>query len=158
MRSTSKLRVLFCALEEGPALAKIARSLKPGGWWAALWNNFGNDAYPDLFHDATQGVLNGPSSPSGGGGPTPFALDAAARIAAIDATGAFERVLYRTGHWPLVLTADQTVALYATYSNVTAMPNSAEALAKLRRVAETGFGGRVTRNMTTILYLARRRA
>jgi hypothetical protein len=31
-------------------------------------------------------------------------------------------------------------------------------LAELHRVAETEFGGRVTRNMTTILYLARRRA
>jgi|HubBroStandDraft_2_1064218.scaffolds.fasta_scaffold453395_1 SAM-dependent methyltransferase len=146
----------FHWLHEGPALAKIARSLKAGGWWAAMWNNFGDDAYPDLFHDATQGVLNGPSSP--GGGPIPFGLDAAARIGAIDAAGAFERVLYRTSHWPLVLTADQTVALYATYSNVTAMPNAAQALAELHRVAETEFGGRVTRNMTTILYLARRRA
>ncbi len=146
----------FHWLEEVAALAKVARLLKPGGWWAALWNNFGDDAYPDLFHDATQGVLNGPASP--GGGPTPFALDAAARIAAIDATGAFERVLHQTSHWPLVLTADETVALYATYSNVTAMPDSAGALAELRRIAKTQFGDRVTRNMTTILYLARRRA
>ncbi len=148
----------FHWLDEGPALAKIARSLKPGGWWAALWNNFGDDAYPDPFHEATKGVLAGPPSPGVGQGGVPFALDAAARIAAIDATGAFERVLYHTSHWPLVLTADQTVALYATYSNITAMPNSAEALAALRRIAETEFGGRVTRNMTTIHYLARRRA
>jgi SAM-dependent methyltransferase len=147
----------FHWLDESTALAKIARSLKPGGWWAALWNVFGDDAYPDPFHEATFGVLSGPPSPSMGQGGTPFALDAAARIAAIDATGAFERVLYQTSHWPLVLTADQTVALYATYSNVTAMPDSALALAELRRIAATRFGGRVTRNMTTILYLARRR-
>jgi SAM-dependent methyltransferase len=148
----------FHWLEEVAALAKVARLLKPGGWWAALWNNFGDDAYPDLFHLATQGVLAGPPSPSVGKGGTPFALDAAARIAAIDATGAFERVLYHTSHWPLVLTAEQTVALYATYSNVTAMPNAAQALAELHRVAKTQFGGRVTRNMTTILYLARRKS
>jgi SAM-dependent methyltransferase len=148
----------FHWLEETAALAKIAGLLKPGGWWAALWNVFGDDAYPDRFHEATMGVLSGPTSPSMGQGGPPFALDAAARIAAIDATGAFERVLYQTSHWPLVLSADQTVALYSTYSNVTAMPNAAEALAELRRVAETRFGGRVTRNMTTILYLARRKA
>jgi SAM-dependent methyltransferase len=141
----------FHWLDEAPALAKIARLLKPGGWWAALWNVFGDDAYPDAFHEATQGVLNGPASPG-----TPFAPGAAARIAAIDATGAFERVIYHTSHWPLVLTADQTVALYATYSNVTAMPDSARVLADLHRIAETEFGGRVVRNMTTILYLARR--
>jgi SAM-dependent methyltransferase len=148
----------FHWLDEGAALAKIARSLKPGGWWAALWNVFGDDAYPDLFHEATVGVLAGPSSPSAGQGGVPFAVDAAARIAAIDATGAFERVLYQTSHWPLVLTADQTVALYATYSDVVAMPNFSQVQAELHRIAETRFGGRVTRNMTTILYLARRRA
>ncbi|HVN01272.1 MAG TPA: class I SAM-dependent methyltransferase [Caulobacteraceae bacterium] len=148
----------FHWLDEATALAKIARALKPGGWWAALWNVFGDDAYPDPFHAATQRVLAGPLSPSAGQGGTPFALDAAARIAAIDAAGAFERVLYQTSHWPLVLTADQTVALYATYSNIVAMPNPGQALAELRRIAETEFGGQVTRNMTTILYLARRRA
>ena len=148
----------FHWLDEGPALAKIARLLKPGGWWAALWNVYGDDAYPDPFHDATFGVLAGPASPSAGKGGTPFALDAAARIAAIDAIGAFERVLYRTSHWPLYLTADQTVALYATYSNVVAMPDFSQALAELHCIAETQFAGRVTRNMTTILYLARRRA
>jgi SAM-dependent methyltransferase len=148
----------FHWLDEDAALAKIARLLKPGGWWAALWNVYGDDAYPDAFHEATFGLLNGPQSMSQGRGGTPFALDAAARVDALDATGAFERVLYQTSHWPLVLTADQTVALYATYSNVTAMPDSDAALAELRRVAETQFGGRVTRNMTTILYLARRRA
>jgi SAM-dependent methyltransferase len=146
----------FHWLDEPAALAKIARLLRPGGWWAALWNNFGDDAYPDRFHEATFGVLSGPPSPSMGKGGPPFALDAAARIAAIDATGAFERVLYRTSHWPLVLTTDQTIALYATYSNVTAMPDAERALADLRRVADMEFGGRVVRNMTTILYLARR--
>ncbi|MDE2486004.1 MAG: class I SAM-dependent methyltransferase [Alphaproteobacteria bacterium] len=148
----------FHWLHEGPALSKIARSLRAGGWWAALWNNFGDDAYPDTFHLATQGVLAGPASPREGQRGIPFGLDAAARIAAIDATGAFERVLYHTSHWPLVLTADQTVALYATYSNVTALPNAADVLAELRRIAETEFAGGVTRNMTTILYLARRSA
>jgi SAM-dependent methyltransferase len=147
----------FHWLDEGPALAKIARSLKPGGWWAALWNVYGDDAYPDPFHDATFGALAGPASPSMGQGGPPFALDAAARIAAIDATGAFERVLYQTSHWPLYLTTDQTVALYATYSNVVAMPDFGRVLAELHRVAETQFDGRVTRNMTTILYLARRK-
>jgi SAM-dependent methyltransferase len=148
----------FHWLDEAPALARIARLLKPGGWWAALWNMFGDDAYPDPFHEATFGLLNGPQSMSQGKGGTPFALDAAARVAALDATGAFERVLYHTSHWPLVLTAGQTVALYATYSNVTAMPDSGRVLAELRRIADEQFAGRVVRNMTTILYLARRRA
>jgi len=66
-------------------------------------------------------------------------------------------VRYQTSHWPLYLTADQTVALYATYSNVVAMPDFSRVLGELHRIAATQFAGRVTRNMTTILYLARRR-
>ena len=50
----------FHWLDEAPALAKIARLLKPGGWWAALWNVFGDDAYPDPFHKATHGILAAP--------------------------------------------------------------------------------------------------
>ncbi|HEY2357561.1 MAG TPA: methyltransferase domain-containing protein, partial [Phenylobacterium sp.] len=47
----------FHWLDEDAALASIARLLKPGGWWAALWNVYGDDAYPDPFHEATVGVL-----------------------------------------------------------------------------------------------------
>jgi SAM-dependent methyltransferase len=148
----------FHWLDEGPALARIGRLLKPGGWWAALWNNFGDDAYPDRFHEVTRDILSGPVSRGTGLTGTPFALDAAARIAAIDVTGVFERVLYHTSHWPLVLTANQTARLYATYSNVTAMPDREAVLAELRRIAADQFNDRVTRNMVTILYLARRAA
>jgi hypothetical protein len=56
----------------------------------------------------------------------------------------------------LVLDADQTVALYATYSNVNARPDRETVLAELGRIALNEFGGRVVRNMTTSLYIARR--
>jgi SAM-dependent methyltransferase len=148
----------FHWLDEAAALARIAALLKPGGWWAALWNVFGDDAYRDPFHEATRDLLAGPESPSQGLGDRAFALDAAARIAAIEGAGAFERVRYLTDHWPLVLTGDETARLYATYSNITARADRAAVLAGLRRIAEEDFGGRVVRNMTTVLYLARRRA
>jgi SAM-dependent methyltransferase len=147
----------FHWLDEDAALAKVAQLLKPGGWWTELWNVFGDDSYPDPFHEATVKLLSAPRSPGAGKGGVPFALDAAARIAALDASGAFERVDYQTSHWPLRLSADQTVALYATYSDITARPDRADVLAELRRIAERQFGGAVIRNMTTILYLARRR-
>lgn len=66
----------FHWLHEGPALSKIAHSLRAGGWWAALWNNFGDGAYPDLFHLATQEVLAGPASPGEWQRGIPFGLDA----------------------------------------------------------------------------------
>ncbi|MGH8201740.1 MAG: methyltransferase domain-containing protein [Steroidobacteraceae bacterium] len=147
----------FHWLEEDSALARIARLLKPGGWWAALWNVFGDDSRPDPFHEATQTLLADSQSPSAGTGGVPFALDEAARIAALHRTHAFQDILHHVSRWELTLTADQTVALYATYSNIMARADRARVLVELRRIAENQFAGRVVRNMSTSLFLARRR-
>lgn len=143
-------------LEENAALAKISRLLRPGGWWAAVWNVFGDDDRPDPFHLATQEVLSGPSSPSAGEGGVPFGLDVEARLAGIRKTGAFHAAESMTSRWSLVLDPEQTVALYATYSNVSIRSDRDAVLAELGRIARDEFGGRVVRNMTTSLYIARR--
>ena len=144
----------FHWLDEDFALRKVARLLRPGGWWAMVWNVFG-DSSP--FHDATKSLLDGPSSPSAGNGEIPFALDSEARLGALAQSGAFEDVEHRASHWSIVLDADQTVALYATYSNVNIRPDRERVLAQLHRIALDEFDGRVTRNMVTSLYVARRR-
>jgi hypothetical protein len=56
----------------------------------------------------------------------------------------------------LILNAEQTVSLYGTYSNVNVRPDREAVLAELGRIACEQFGGRVVRNMTTALYIARR--
>lgn len=147
----------FHWLNEDLTLIKVAKLLRPGGWWAMLWNVFGDRNRPDPFHEATKMLLNGPSSPSAGAGDIPFALDAEARLAALERTRAFDAVEYRTSAWPLVLDPDQTVALYATYSNINIRQDRGAVLAELGRVARDEFHGRVTRNMITSLYIARRR-
>ncbi|MFI4975339.1 MAG: class I SAM-dependent methyltransferase [Caulobacterales bacterium] len=146
----------FHWLDEGPALAKIAASLRPGGWWAALWNVFGDDSREDPFHEATSTLLEGPDSPSAGERGIPFPLDAEARLAALARCGAFEAGEHHLSLWSLVLDPDETVRLYGTYSNINARDDRAEVLAALRRIALDEFGGRVVRNMTTSLFLARR--
>lgn len=88
----------------------------------------------------------------------PFALDHSARIAAIERAGAFEDLEARSSAWSLVLDPDQTAALYATYSNINVRVDRPAVLAELRRIALEEFGGRVSRNMITSLYLAKRRA
>jgi len=67
----------FHWLDENAALLKVADLLRPGGWWAAFWNVFGDDSRPDHFHHATRTLLPGPSSTSVGSHDQPFALDAA---------------------------------------------------------------------------------
>jgi SAM-dependent methyltransferase len=147
----------FHWLAEDVALAKVAKLLRPGGWWAMVWNVFGDPRRSDPFHEATKSLLNGPLSPSAGNGEMPFALDAEVRLAALERAQAFDKVEHRTGTWSLVLDPDQTVALYATYSNINIRPDREAVFAELRRVARDEFHGRVTRNMVTSLYVARRR-
>jgi SAM-dependent methyltransferase len=146
----------FHWLEEDEALAKIARLLRPGGWWAAFWNVFCDDSRPDPFHEATKDMLDGPCSPSAGERGVPFGLDLATRLAALRRSGAFDIIDSRMSTWTLIRDPDQTVALYATYSNINVRSDRAAVLAELGRVARDKFGGRVVRNMTTSLYIARR--
>ena len=147
----------FHWLNEDMALSKIAELLRPGGWWAMVWNVFGDNSRPDPFHEATKALLTGPSSPSAGARDIPFALDADARVAALERTGAFEAIEFQASAWPLILDPDQTVALYATFSNINIRPDREAILAELGRIARDEFHGSVTRNMTTSLYTARRR-
>lgn len=147
----------FHWLQENPALLKIADLLRPGGWWAAFWNVFGDDSRPDPFHDATKALLPGPSSPSEGSHGRPFALDTAARIEALRQAGRFDNVQYRTAAWSLELDPEQTVALYATFSNTNIRSDRQLILTELGRIAREKFASRVVRNMVTSLYIARRR-
>jgi len=147
----------FHWLNEDLALTKVAKLLRPGGWWAMLWNVFGDSRRADPFHEATKSLLNRPLSPSAGNGEVPFALDAEARLAGLERTDAFDSIQHRTSTWSLVLDPDQTVALYATYSNVNIREDREDVLNHLRRIACDEFQGCVTRNMTTSLYVARRR-
>jgi SAM-dependent methyltransferase len=151
----------FCAtafhwLDEDRALQKIATALKPGGWWAAVWHVFGDDIRPDAFHEATAAILEGPRSPSDGAGGRPFALDDAARVGALQRAGTFDTIAHRREDWTLHLTAHEVPRLYATYSPIAARPDRDAVLAELERIAADDFGGHITRNMTTILYVARR--
>jgi SAM-dependent methyltransferase len=147
----------FHWLNEEPALTKVAKLLRPGGWWAMVWNEFGDPNRSDPFHEATKALLDGPSSPAAGDSLLPFALDVKARLGALERIGAFDVVEHRADSWSLLLDADETVALYATYSNINIRPDREAVLAELGRIARIEFKGCVTRNMMTSLYIARRR-
>jgi SAM-dependent methyltransferase len=146
----------FHWLDEVSALAKIATLIRPGGWWAAVWNEFGDDSRPDPFHEATRELLEAPSSPSAGERGVPFALDFEARLAALKQSGEFDLVENQASRWSLALDAEQTMALYATYSNVNARSDRKAVLAELGRIVREKFENCVVRNMTTSLYIARR--
>ncbi len=147
----------FHWLNEDVALEKIARLLRPGGWWAMVWNVFGVYDRYDAFHEATKELLSGPMSPAEGPGMTPFGLDFKSRLAALERTNAFEAIEYKSTEWPWVLDVRQTVALYSTFSNIIIRPDRDELLTQLGNIAAEQFAGQVTRNMATVLYIARRK-
>lgn len=148
----------FHWVEPGGGQAKALRLLKPGGWWAMVWNVFGDAARADPFHEATVGLLGGETSPSAGapGGP-PFALDAERRRAELEAAG-FEAIGFEARPWTLVLDPPAVRALYGTFSDVAQHePADRERLLDaLAEIAAREFGGRVERNMVTALHTARR--
>jgi len=123
-----------------------------------IWNVFGDNERADPFHEATRVMLEGPLSPSAGNDVrSHFALDTKSRVAALQRTNAFDSIEHRTEPWALTLDADQTVALYATYSNINIRSDREAVLAELGHIARTKFNNRVTRNIVTSLYIARRR-
>ena len=149
----------FHWLDAVPALRRIADLLRPGGHIALWWNVFGDPERPDPFHDATTHLFAGQkASPSQGTTGRPeHALDIEARLADFAAAG-FTADPPHFERWTLTLEPAGVRALYATYSNVTALPPAERAalLDGLAATATSEFGGRVERNMTTAIYTARR--
>ena len=56
----------FHWLTEELALTKVAKLLRPGGWWATVWNVFGDSHRPDPFHEATKVLAQRSFEPFGG--------------------------------------------------------------------------------------------
>jgi SAM-dependent methyltransferase len=150
----------FHWMDQHAALAKVATLLKPGGWWAAWWNVFGDPEQDDAFHDATRHLLEGGTTPSYSPAfKHPFALDRGARIADIESTKAFENIDTETERWTLTLDPKETRALYASFSTFAVLDEAERnrVLDAIENIAAIEFGGRVTRNICTPIYIARRR-
>ena len=96
------------------------------------------------------------TSPSDPKGKPSFALDSAARLEDFASAGlrADPPELIR---WTLRLDPAGVRRLYATYSNVSALPPAERErlLDGLTDIAERQFGGKVERNLTTAIYTAR---
>jgi SAM-dependent methyltransferase len=148
----------FHWLEPASALAKIYRSLKPGGWWAMWWNHFGSEE-PDEFHRATDHLFVGTAdSPAWSGQKrTPFALDRNSRLQDLTAGGFHDA---EVDLWRSSLTCDTAglVALYSTFSPIQVLePDSRRELLKnLAQIADGQFGGRIECPLITVLYTARK--
>lgn len=149
----------FHWLEQASALAKVRDALRPGGWWAMWWTNFGAEGGPDPFQDATRHLFaETPRAPSHGrrGGPS-FAMDREARLADLAGAG-FTDAAVDVWPWTITLETPRLVALYATFSPIQALPEPKRRvfLEGLAEVADRQFGGAVERWYSSVLYTARK--
>jgi SAM-dependent methyltransferase len=151
----------FHWLDQAASLKKVARVLKPGGWWAMWWNVFGDPTNLDPFQKATNHLFVGlERSPDTWTKIRPaFSLDVETRTGTLKATEAFDLISHEIVSWSHSFDTAGIVALYRTFSPVARLPDRekqafSEGIAK---VADEQFGGRVERPFLTPIYIARRR-
>lgn len=150
----------FHWLNERRALAKVARLLRPGGWWAAWWTVFGEPGHPSEFQRAIDPLFR--RVPTGTRSQlrsqVPPQLDRAARVAALRRTQAFRRVSSRLERGRVHYATPRLVALYSTFSPIALLParRRREFLGELERIADEEFGGRVPIEILTPIYTAQR--
>jgi SAM-dependent methyltransferase len=150
----------FHWLPERVALRKVARALKPGGWWAT-WNNHHSDPYrPSPFHRALQPLYRELSYGRIGGGPTKAsaARDRTNRLRALESVGKFDRVSREDIRWTVTLGTARVKALWGTFSDIATLPPKKRDwfLTELGRIVDGQFGHEVTFPMLTPIYTARR--
>lgn len=149
----------FHWLDAAPSLRRVHQLLRPDGSIGLFWNVFGDPGRADAFHEATAHLFAGHHATPSGGGTTdlPYGFDAEARLRDLRDAG-FVPDAPEIQSWTLTLDPAGVQRLYATYSNITALSpdERKQVLDGLAEVADRVFGGKVTRNMTTSIYTARK--
>lgn len=146
------------------ALRKVARVLRPGGWWA-MWNNHHGDPYrASPFQRAIQPLYRELRGGRRSYGRTrqprvEFAREVRRRLEAVRSVGAFERVARDNLHWRATLPTARVVGLWGTFSDVLTLPAGQRRrfLSQLGRVVDERFRGRAAVRILTPMYTARRR-
>jgi len=140
---------------------KCARVLRDRGWLALWWTLWGDHHRPDPFHDALQPILRekAPHLIGEHSSSQAYERDIAARVAHVDATGAFEPASETSLAWDATHDPVAIRSLFATFSQwiELAEPLRSELLDDVARLARDDFGGSVRRPYRTILYLSQRR-
>jgi SAM-dependent methyltransferase len=149
----------FHWLPERLALRKVARALKPGGWWAT-WNNHHGDPYrTSSFHRALQPLYRELSGRNEKGYTKARAVkDRRDRIRALESVEKFDHISREDIRWTATLGAARVRALWGTFSDIVTLPPKKREwfLTELARVVDEQFGHRVEIPMLTPVYTARK--
>jgi SAM-dependent methyltransferase len=149
----------FHWVDEAVGLPTIRAALRPGGWIALWWTQFGEGSEPDAFIRATTPLLEGlASSPTKGlAGRPAHALDVEARTSALDTAG-FVDVEHELVRWDSSWDTSGIRALYGSFSPILRLEDEERMrlLDEIALIAARDFGGHVERSLTTSLYTARK--
>jgi SAM-dependent methyltransferase len=150
----------FHWLPERRALRKVARTLRPGGWWATWNTHHGDPSRPSAFRDATRSLYD---ELAGRAIPNPTRARTwkyrSQRLGALESTGEFDRIACEDIRWSVRLRTPHVQALWGTFSDVVTLRPRRRAwfLEELGKVVDQQFGGEVEIPVLTPIYTARRR-
>jgi SAM-dependent methyltransferase len=151
----------FHWVEERVALRKIARSLRPGGWWAFWANLHGDQEHPSAFHRAIQPLYGkqGQGRPLHARPSPSLSVQQDRRARSLRATGSFDRITQEIIRTRVNLDTAHVTALWATFSDIAILPRKqrVEFLTGMARIVHEEFGGEAKFTVVTPLLTARRK-
>jgi SAM-dependent methyltransferase len=146
---------------ERAALAKVARLVRPGGWWAVWWSLSGDPTRPSRLSAALDPVFDRLPSTTPNEPPRRLAYyrGRRRRLTQLASAGPFDRVRVDTYRWVRRRTTAELLDLYRTFSNLSTLSPRVQArfYAEVARVVNGRFRGRANLPVIVTMYTARRR-
>ncbi len=142
-------------------LPKVARLLRPGGWWVMWWNRYGDPDRRGQFFQAVLPVYSTRATARARWvrqGAPGERRETSRRLARLASSGRFDRIEYELLRWPVTLTAREVRGLWSTFGEVANLPlrERSRFLDRIEGIARDEFGGTVRIDMRTPIYTARR--
>jgi SAM-dependent methyltransferase len=148
-------------LDPVTAIEKVAGLIRPGGWLAAWWNEFGDTNRPTPFRDRLDDVYHDllPAEP-GYRSSRSHVLDTDRWRHRLTAGGWFDDVALDVVEWHQTLTADTARDLWSTFPNIAELtpPDREQFLTRLAAIIDDEHGGAVDDPRLTVAYTAARTA
>jgi SAM-dependent methyltransferase len=140
-------------------MRKLSELVRPGGWIAIWWNDFGDTNRPTAFRDRLDEVYHDllPVEP-GYRDSRSAALDTERWQRVLTAGNCFGDVESTIIEWWQTLTAESARALWSTFPNIgeLAPPAREQFLSRLSALIDTAPGGKVEDPRLTVIYTTRR--
>lgn len=145
-------------LDPATSTAKIAGLVRPGGWLAAWWTEFGDPNRPTLFRDRLDEVYHDllPGE-TGYRDSRSHVLDTNRWRRQLTTGGHFDDVSVEIIEWNQILTPQTAQDQWSTFPNIAELspPGRTEFLTRLASLIDE-LGGQVTDPRLTVIYTAQR--